>query len=216
MRAVWCTAALGLGGFIVGVVGVGCGPKAVPLTLGSEWPSDPPSLEVATKTWTRDAQSRGGFDTDKELIIDVDATFRSPQWRAAYVEHIRQQGSLSKSDIGELRASQEKEATEHHQFVLLVATHDRRINDLAKNERSSWQVRLRNSKGAEVAPTKIYKDRRPPTEVGAELPHLGPFDEIYIAEFPGDFELLGFGANEFQLRVFGARAGVELTWTAEN
>ncbi len=190
-----------------------CGPRRAPLLMSSEWPAKPQSLEGATKTWTSIDEHRAGLSSDVELVVRLSATYRSPAWRAAYVNHIKEAGELSAAEVKKLRDAQTKAAAEHHEFALLVATHDRRINDLSKGERSVWRMVLVDSTGAEVAPVEIVKDRRPPAEIRAELPHLTTFDEIYIARFPASHKILAGGAKTFSLKLWSARGGVKATWT---
>lgn len=191
---------------------VACGASTPPIELSGEWPSDPGSLEDATRAWTRSGRQIAGLDEDLELIIKVKATYRSPSWRAAYIAHMKDRGELNADELKTLGETQRETAGKYHEFVLLVTTHDRRINDLARGTRSMWKVKLRNASGAEVAPIEIKKDRRPPAEIAVELPHMERYDEIYIARFPADHPILGADAERFSIRLWSARASLALDW----
>ena len=190
-----------------------CSPTQGPLVLSNEWPTEPQSLPAATRTWTRVDEYRAGLSQDAELIVRLSATFRSPAWRAAYVNHLGKIGQLSPTQIAKLRAAQEKAGAKYHEFALLVATHDRRINDLAKGDRSVWRMVLIDSNGNDVAPLEVFKDRRPPAEIRAELPHLTAFDEVYIARFPANHPILAAGSKSFSLKLWSGRGGVTAVWT---
>lgn len=201
--------------FAVAVLaGSGCGSAAPgPVELSPSWPSDPGSLDSATRTWTRSDRLVAPFSEQKELIAQVDATYKSPAWRSALVEREGKRGQLSATEIEARLAEQKKAAAEHHEFALLVTTHDQKLNDLAKGERSVWSLRLRDSRGVEVAPVEVKKDRRPRAEIATELPHLGDFDEIYTVKFPGDHPILGDDADRFSLVMWSGRGRLELVWS---
>lgn len=200
---------------IAGAGGAGCGAAATgPVELSASWPEDPPSLEDATRAWTRSDRLVGSFSEQMELIAAVHVTFKSPQWRAALVEREARRGELDAAATEARLAEEKKAAAEHHEFVLLLTTHDRRLNDLTKGDRSVWSLRLRDGSGTDVAPVEVKKDRRPRSEIASELPHLGDFDQIYIVKFPGDVPIVGASADKFSLKMWSGRGALELVWSA--
>jgi hypothetical protein len=207
MRAARPTAALAL-------LMIGCASPAPPVDLSPDWPSKAPDLEDATEAWTRTDRVVAGLAEDKELIAELTATYKSPAWRTALIERNGARGKLSRPEIDAQIEAAKKDAAEHHEFALLLTTHDRRLNDLTKGERSVWQVRLRDTAGNEVEPVEIKKDRRPRSEIASELPHLDDFDQIYIARFPGDHPILGAG-DSFALKMWSGRGRVELVWSSK-
>src|SRR4051812_38291328 len=64
--------------FLVGIVGA-CGGAPPPVKLVEEWPSAPPSYDDATDAWTRKSSLRGQY----QEVLELAATFKSPEWRAA-------------------------------------------------------------------------------------------------------------------------------------
>lgn len=192
---------------------VGCGTAAEPVSLSPAWPSRAPDLAETTAAWTRADKVVSGFDEHKELIAEVHATFKSPAWRTALIERNGERGKLTRAEIDAQLEAAKKAAAEHHEFILLLTTHDRRLNDLTKGDRSVWSLRLRDSSGAEVAPTEVKKDRRPRAEIATELPHLGDFDQIYLVKFPGAHPILGNG-DRFSLKMWSGRGAIELEWAA--
>lgn len=193
---------------------VGCGASAPgPVDLSPQWPSGALDLEETTRAWTRSGKVVGGFDTHRELIAEVTATYKSPAWRVALIERNGKRGKLPRAEIDAQIEAAKKDAAKYHEFVLLLTTHDRRINDLTKGERSVWKLRLRDGSGAEVEPVEVKKDRRPRSEIASELPHLGDFDQIYLVRFPGDHPILG--GDSFALRMWNGRAAIELVWSSK-
>jgi hypothetical protein len=199
----------------VGIAVTGACGGAPPVDLSPAWPEAAPSLEEATRAWTRQDSLVGDFSESKELIAQLTATFKSPQWRTALVQRMRERGDFSPAEAEARLAAEKNEAAEHHVFFFLLTTHDRRLNDLTRGERSVWSVRLRDASGAEVEPIEIKKDRRPRSAIEAELPHLGDFDEVYIARFPASHPILAEGAGQFSVKMWGGRGALELVWRAE-
>jgi hypothetical protein len=198
------------------VAAAGCGASEPPVTMSSAWPSKAGDFEDVNESWTRhgrDNAGLGGHERHRlEQTIDIYATFKSPEWRAAYVAHQAERHHLSEAAVRELTEKQQKEDAEHYEVALLVATHDRRSNDLQKGARSTWRVALVDAAGTEIVASEVKRDRRPHVEIAAEFPHMGDFHEPYVARFPRSVDLLRPGAHRFQLKVTSEQGGVVLEW----
>lgn len=192
-------------------------PPRVPLT--SAWPAPAASDSVAdadaryqatTKRWTRHGLVRNGY----REVVSVDATLASPAWLAAKVER---DAALAGDGPTEREArwttAQAADATSYV-VHLLIATWDRRENNLDRGERASWTVTLMGDDGRRLAPTKVVRDKRPRPVIRAEFDHLGDFAEAYTITFPRDVPLFGDGARQIRLRVSGAEGATELSWDA--
>lgn len=185
-----------------------------PITLSPEWPERPPELDEATRAWTRHDELVTDFSEGRTLVADLSATFKSPQWRAAKVRREVERGDLGEAEARARLEAEKQDASQHHEFFLLLTTRDPRVNDLTKGERSIWSVRLRDGRGNEVEPISIKKDRRPRNEIETELPHLGDFDQVYVARFPATHPILGPEARKFGLRMWSGHGVLELEWRA--
>lgn len=194
----------------------GCGASEPPVTMSSAWPSKAGDFDDVSERWTRhgrDNAGLGGHERHRlEQTIDIYATFKSPEWRAAYIAHEADRHHLSGAAIRELTEKQQKEDAEHYEVALLVATHDRRSNDLQKGARSAWRVALVDDAGTEIVASEVKRDRRPRVEIAAQFPHMGDFHEPYVARFPRSVDLLRPGARRFQLKVTSEQGGVVLEW----
>ena len=190
-----------------------CGSAAPPVELSNDWPSRASDYGEATERWTRHgSDSAKGSDSISSQVLDVYATFKSPEWRAAHIDFLRRTHKLPDSEVAALTSKEQAEAAERYEVALMVATYDRRTNDLQKGERSSWRVALVDQDGAEIVADQILRDRRPRDTVKAEFPHMGDFHEPYVVRFPRTVDLMRPGATRFSLKVTGPQGGVVLTW----
>lgn len=189
---------------------IGCGPKAdAPVALDGTWPAAPGDHEDLTERWTRQGQLRD-FGT---LLLDIHATFKAPAWRAAHAEYLAdRQGMTNQARAALIAQEREASLSEPYEVQLMLATNDRRENDLQKGERASWRVVLVNDQGSEIEPIEITRDRRTREIIRAEYPHLDDFAEVYVARFPRDHELLGPESERFSLVIGNPRGSVELIW----
>lgn len=195
----------------------GCAPATPPIQLSAAWPARAGEYRAMTRAWTRHATERaegGASGPAFEQTLDVHATFKSPEWRAAHVRFRADRLDLPPSEVAALTEREKKEDADHYEVMLLVATYDPRINELQKGARSIWRVALVDDRGAEVVASEIKRDRRPRSEIAAEYPHLGDFHEPYVARFPRSVDLLRPGARRFSLKVTSSQVGVTMTWDA--
>ena len=181
---------------------------------GSSPPASADDYEDVTEKWTR--HGRDHADTHGELVIeqtiDVFATFKSPEWRAAYIAYLTEREDLSPAAVAELTEKSKAEAAAGYEVELLVATYDRRANDLQKGARSTWRVALVDDAGVEIVASEVKRDRRPTSEIKAEFPELGGFHSPYVARFPRTVDLLRPEARKFKLKVTSTQGGVTMVW----
>ncbi|HUJ57394.1 MAG TPA: hypothetical protein VLX92_02845 [Kofleriaceae bacterium] len=190
------------------VVLVACGSAPPPLRLTEDWPSQTSDYDAITATWTRKTVLRGQY----QEVLDLAATFKSPDWRAAHAERDADYRGLT----GDARAARIAQARADmagpYEIELMVTTWDRKENDLDRGKRSVWHVALVDDQGNEIAPLEIVRDKRPAFTVRAEFPALGDFATAYIARFPHTAPVLGPNVRELRLRMSSERGGVEVAW----
>ncbi len=178
----------------------GCASAPQPISLSAEWPAEVGDYDDVNRKWTRRSRTIDGPDDRGrtfEQTLEVVATFKSPEWRAAYVKNRARYHKLPPSEVAALTASEKADAAKNYEVMLLVSTYDRRLNELQKGKRSVWRVALVDAAG---------------TEIAAEFPQLGDFHQPYVARFPRTVELLRPGVHRFSLKVTSAQSGVELIW----
>ncbi len=179
--------------------------------FSDQWPSRARPYAVVVQEWTRTGQIVQDFDK----VLDLKATFMSPDWRASYVRKRAEIELMGKDDRAALTEAQKAADSEHYEVMLFVATYRYEENELQKGERSMWRVVLADDQGKEIRPVEIKRDRRSFEVMRAYFPHATPQHIAYVARFPRTAELLGSGASKFSLKMASARGGVELVWTAK-
>lgn len=188
----------------------GCTKAPPPVSLAGTWPGQPGDYSETTRAWTRS----GELQRDYQMVAEVHATFKSPQWRAAWIDRRAELGKLSAESRAELEAAQRAVDGEAYEVEIIMSTWDRRENDLHRGERSIWRVVLVDGDGQEIAPIEILRDRRSEHAIRDEFPHHGDFSEAYVLRFPRTGRVLGPGVTSIRLRVSSTRGGIELTWAA--
>ena len=159
--------------------------------------------EETTATWTRHATMRGQF----QEALDVDAIFKSADWRTAHAERDADNRGLTGAERDAVIAQAKADMAGPYEVEMLVTTWDRGENDLDRGKKSVWRVVLVDDAGKEIEPLEIVKDKRRPTTLRAEFPSLNDFAVAYIARFPHQ-------DHPLRLRMSSERGGVEVRWEA--
>ena len=197
-------------GFVVGVAALvgACAAGDPNVHLTEDWPAQSSDYVATTAAWTRATKLHGQY----QEVLELAATFKSPEWRAAHVAREAESRALTPDARAQLMAQAQADAAGPYELELMVTTWDRRENDLHRGKKSVWRVVMVDDQGREIEPIEIVRDRRPTFVVRAEYPKLGDFAEPYIARFPRSEALLGPGVHQVRLRMSGEQGGVELHW----
>jgi hypothetical protein len=194
---------------VAAALGAGsCAHEDPHVSLTEDWPAHTGDYDDTTAQWTRRATLRGAY----QEVLGLTATFKSPEWRAAHAEREARLRKLNAEGRASLIAQSQADAAGPYELELMVATWDRRENDLHRGKRSVWRVVLIDDAGKEIEPLEITRDRRPTFVVRTEFPALADFAEPYIARFPRTEPLLGPGVHALRLRMTSERGGVEVAW----
>lgn len=197
---------------VVAVALAACGGPAPSVRLDESWPAQPPaSYEQTTAAWTRQGELHGQY----QETLDLRATFKSPDWRAAHAQRDADHRGLSGAARDQVVAQAQADMTGPYEIELMVATWDRKENDLDRGKKSVWHVVLLDEQGKEIEPLEIVKDRRPTYTMREEFPQFGDFDTAYIARFPRTEAVLGPSVRAVKLRMSSERGAVELIWAAQ-
>jgi len=190
-----------------------CGSKVPPVTLSGEWPQTAGDYEKVSEAWTRRGEIIGDFSNGFDRVLDVRATFQSPEWRTAYVAHRAKLELMPANKRAKLLAEQRATDEKYYEVTLLVTTYSFRENDLQKGKRSIWRLALVDSKGNESEPIEVESVRTPQKFLKPYYPQLRPQDEVYVARFAKEgLSIFDDGAKQLSFKMAGARGGVELLW----
>jgi hypothetical protein len=160
--------------------------------------------------WTRHDYAE--HDVDK--AIEVWATFKSWDFREAYVERYAAIYNLSDADRAALRRAQRDAYHQAYEFHVIAQSADYLWNDLDKSS-SAWRVALVDAAGHELAPDRIHVEKLPDAYESVFFPSKTPFSKSYRISFPtpvvgGDFA--GVSSGSLTLRIASPLGRVELVW----
>lgn len=196
--------------WLAAIVVAGCtaAPKHVAFT--NDWPTRVGRFEDVTSTWTSIVKMRNGY----EESLTLQATFKSPEWRAARVARDVGYAHMSDAAATDVVAKEQSALADHYEVELVVSTWERRENDLDRGERSVWHVTLVDDDGTEIPAIEIVRDKRPREILLADFPEFGDFAVAYVAKFPKKTDLFRTGTRRVRLHMWSPRGGVELAWLA--
>jgi hypothetical protein len=183
-------------------------PKLVDFT---ETPRDYRSkdYEDVYKRWTR--HDRVLYEVD--VALDVWATFKSWDFREAYIEHYSEIYSISDADRLELRSSELKQLHDAYEFHVTAQSTSFRWNDLEKPN-SAWRVTLVDAVGHEIMAERIKVQKLPEAYEMEFFPSKTPFTKTYVVRFvtPTDTEFAGPKSGSITLRLASPIGRLDLTW----
>jgi hypothetical protein len=158
--------------------------------------------------WTRhDSLLR---DVDKALEVWV--TFKSADFREAYIELYSATYSLPEADRQTLRNAQMTAARTAYEFHVTAQSSEYKWNDLEKAS-SAWRVTLLDALGHELRPEHIRVVKLPEPYELQFFPSKTPFSKTYSIKFvaTGD-EFAGAKSGALTLRIASPVGRLELEW----
>lgn len=173
---------------------------------------DYPSVHEA---WTRRAKL---VNVDVGTVIEAWATYKSWDFRQAYVAYYSEIYSLSDSERAALLQSQLEASRAGYEFHLIVQTTSDRWNDLDRRT-SPWRITLLDGAGADLSPTSINVAKLPELYESQFFPDRTEFSRTYVVTFTrpaGESEgFVGAASGRLQLRIASPMGSVEMTWEAK-
>jgi hypothetical protein len=174
----------------------------------------PTDYEQVLQHWTRHTKA---IKIYAGTIIEAWSTYKSWEFRQAYIERYASVYGLSEAERTALFNSQKDAARQTFEFHVAVQTTSYKWNDLDKDT-SAWRVSLVDGTGAEIAPRRIERLRLPELYEAQFFPYRTEFTTTYLIRFNRmDAEAAGFagpGSGRLTLRVASPVAKGELVWEA--
>src|SRR5687768_1385387 len=123
---------------LVLVVLVACASAPPRVSLTEEWPARAGDYDDVTERWTRKTE----LQTSYQQVLELAATLKSPEWRAAYAARDAEHRGLEGDARAQRIAQAQAEMAGPYEIELMVTTWDRRENDLDRGKKSVWRVVL--------------------------------------------------------------------------
>jgi hypothetical protein len=208
-RAGWA----GLGLCILALVslGAGCAPKLVFVDF-SDTPRDyvAKDYETVYDRWTRHVQVL----QEADVALEAWATYKSWDFREAYVERYATVYDLTDADRKTLREGQRDACHAGYEFHVTAQSTNYKWNDLEKSS-SAWRTTLIDAVGHELVPEYVKVEKLPDAYESQFFPSKTPFTKTYAIRFatPTDgAEFAGTKSGSITLRFSSPLGRVELVW----
>ena len=211
----WCTA------WALSARLAGCATTRPPLVDFSEahknYRND--DYPAAFEAWTRHEKLVLYDQYDIGTAMEIWATFKSWDFRQAYMAKYAKVYHLAESERDQLAKSQQETARAIYEIHMVAQSTTDRWNDLDRKT-SPWRITLLDGTGAELAPTSIKVEKLPEVYEYEFFPTRTLFSKTYTLRFvrpEGAGEtFLGPQSGRMILRVASPIGKVEVAWEAKD
>ena len=174
----------------------------------------PNDYSTVYERWTRHAK----LVRDVGTVIEAWATYKSWDFRQAYVSYYASVYDLSDSDRATLLRSQLEASRASHEFHVAVQMTTDKWNDLERKN-SPWRVTLLDASGGELGPTSIQTVKLPELYESQFYPSRTEFTRTYEISFArtgsGGQPFSGPASGRLILRFASPVGRIELVWDAK-
>jgi hypothetical protein len=170
--------------------------------------------EPVYERWTR----HGKLVRDIGTVMELWATYKSWDFRQAYVEAYADVYNLAEPDRRNLRQAQLEASRQVYEFHVIAQSTEYKWTDLHEQD-SVWKVRLVDGAGRELVPAAVTLEKLPDLYEMRFFPARTDFSRSFTMKFPrqgpeSDRRFTGPASGRLILRVSGPLGPVEVTWTS--
>jgi hypothetical protein len=161
--------------------------------------------------WTRHQQ----VFKDEDVALEVWATYKSWDFREAYIERYAEVYGLADADENTLREAQRQIVSAAYEFHVTAQSTFYKWNDLDKPN-SPWRATLIDALGHELTPEYVRIVKLPDAYERSFFPAKTPFTKTYAIRFavPNDGSFTGAKSGSLTLRLASPVGRIELRWNA--
>jgi hypothetical protein len=161
--------------------------------------------------WTRHAK----LVSDIGTVMEIWATFKSWDFRQAYLAKYAKVYDLSDAERADLSKSQFETAHAVYEIHVVAQSTADRWTDFDRKT-SAWRLSLLDGTGAELAPTSIKAEKLPDLYESVFFPTRTLFSRTYTVRFvrPDDGSFVGPQSGRMVLRIASPVGKVEAVWEA--
>jgi len=200
----------------------GCGEVQVNFSETQTHTFEPSDYERVLERWTRDEEVYVLDGLDNALTVT--ATFRSWEYRQAYIDRYAYDFRLTDTERQALERTQRAELEQAHVFLVATTATRDAWADLSAAD-TPWKIRLVNDQGDVVEPLPeahdppgIERVRNVTPAEQAYYPYITVFRKVFVIRFPRRLpdgtDVLGPGVRSFTLEFAGALGRAELRWSS--
>lgn len=163
--------------------------------------------------WTRHEKVTANL----ESAIEVWATYKSSDYREAFVARYAEAYALGDAERERLLQAQREAAANEYEFMVTAQSANYRWNDLERKN-SPWRVTLVDGAGREISPEELRIEKLPDLFEREFFPVKTPFTKTYVVRFlrsaGKDEGFAGERSGRIVLRVAGPLGRADLIWSA--
>jgi hypothetical protein len=161
------------------------------------------------KLWTRHDK----LVRDVGTVLEVWATYKSPEFRQAYLAQYAQVYGVGNDELLELRKAQLEAARTTYEFHLVAQSTEWKWNDLEQKD-SVWKIVLGDGAGQELVPSQVTFEKLPPLYEMRFFPERTDFTRTYTVRFPREpnAKFATASTGKLGLRVVGPLGATSVDW----
>jgi hypothetical protein len=192
----------------------GCGPRQPKTVDFAEVTRTytPADYDSVRDRWTR----HGRLVRDIGTVLEMWATYKSWDFRQAYVETYGELYGLREAEKRTLRQSQLEASRTNFEFHVVAQSTEYDWNNLEEFD-SVWKIALVDAAGRELAPSAVHAEKLPEQYEMRFFPARTDFSRTYVMKFPraeAEGRFAGPGSGRLVLRVAGPLGKLETQWIA--
>ena len=167
------------------------------------------AYESALKRWTAEAS----LYRDIEPIILVRGTFKSIDFRRAYVNKYALDYRLEPGEAAKMMADQEAVAANSLEFLLAVSGPSRKERDLSSRE-SAWKIYLEADSIGRLKPFEVRPVNKKTAQLEGYVPYISHWAQVYEIRFLAPDQMRS--AGRLDLVLTGILGTVRLAYHLED
>jgi hypothetical protein len=169
--------------------------------------------DTVYERWTRHEVAMHEVD----IALEAWATYKSWDFREAYIERYASIYSLPEADRAAVRKQQLDAFRDSYEFIVRTLSAQYKWNDLEKAN-SPWRVTLVDALGHELSPEEIVVEKLPDAYEREFFPITDPFNSVFMKTYkirfsvPKSGEFVGSKSGGITLRIASPIGRLELAW----
>jgi hypothetical protein len=164
--------------------------------------------ERVRKLWTRHDK----LVRDIGTVLEMWVTYKSAEFRQAYLAQYAQLYSVRGEELAELRRAQLEAARTSYEFHVVAQSTEWQWNDLEERD-SVWKIVLADGRGQELAPAQVSYEKLPLMYEMGFFPERTDFSRTYSIRFPREAgKFGGTSTGKLALRVAGPLGSTAVAW----
>lgn len=191
--------------------GLGCASRRPPAVDFSDAVRSyqPGDFDRVRDLWTRHAK----LVRDVGTVIEIWATYKSSDFRQAYIEQYAALYGLGADEKRELRTAQLEAARTSYEFHLVAQSTEWTWNNLEHKD-TVWRLALGDRAGNEISPNHVSHEKLPELYELRFFPLRTDFSRTYAVRFPRDpaGKFAGPQTGQLTLKVAGPLGTASVAW----